>query len=133
MDEIVFWLVLSWELIWKMKSSIIKEKSYKFSLEIIKLYKLLLKQKEYVLSKQLIRNGTSIGANIEEALAGQSHADFLSNMSIASKEARETKYWLNLLNDSGFIEKEHITPLMKECEGIIKILTSIVKTISTKN
>ena len=57
MDEIVFWLVLSWELIWKMKSSIIKEKSYKFSLEIIKLYKLLLKQKEYVLSKQLIRNG----------------------------------------------------------------------------
>jgi four helix bundle protein len=116
-----------------MRESIIRDKSYKFALKIIELYKLLLKHKEYVISKQLLRSGTSIGANIEEALAGQSRADFMSKMSIASKEARESKYWLNLLNDSGLVKKELLKPLMEECDSIIKILTSIVKTTSTKN
>jgi len=116
-----------------MADSIIKEKSYKFALDIIKLYKLLLKENEYVISKQILRAGTSIGANIEEALAGQSRADFLSKMSIASKEARESKYWLNLLNDAGFLEEERLRPLIEDCGSIIRILTSIVKTTSTKN
>ncbi len=88
-----------------MKESVIKEKSYSFALQIIELYKELMKQNEYVLSRQLLKSGTSIGANVEEALAGQSRADFLSKMSIASKEARETKYWLRLLRDGGFAKK----------------------------
>jgi len=93
-----------------MKKSLIKEKSYEFALDIIELYKFLLKQNEYIMSKQLLKSGTSIGANVEESLAGQSRADFLSKMSIASKEARETKYWLRLLSDSGFVKKERLNP-----------------------
>lgn len=80
--------------------SLIKTKSYNFALEVITLYKQLIEQNEYVISKQLLKSGTSIGANVEEALAGQSRPDFLSKMSIASKEARETNYWLRLLRDS---------------------------------
>jgi len=113
-----------------MATSLIKDKSYCFALEIIGLYKILLKQNEFVLSKQLLKSGTSIGANVEEALAGQSRADFLSKMSIASKEARETNYWLRLLKDSGIISKTEIEPLLAESESIAKILTSIVKTTS---
>ncbi len=111
-----------------MAESLIKDKSYCFALEIIGLYKVLLKQNEFVLSKQLLKSGTSIGANVEEALAGQSRADFLSKMSIASKEARETNYWLRLLKDSGIISKTEIEPLLAESEAIANILTSIVKT-----
>ena len=111
-----------------MATSLIKDKSYCFALEIIGLYKVLLKQNEFVLSKQLLKSGTSIGANVEEALAGQSRADFLSKMSIASKEARETNYWLRLLKDSGIISKTEIEPLLAESESIANILTSIVKT-----
>ena len=75
-----------------MKKSIIKEKSYEFALDIIELYKFLIKQNEYVMSKQLLKSGTSIGANVEEAIAGQSRKDFISKMSISLKEARETNY-----------------------------------------
>ena len=117
-----------------MKESLIKEKSYAFALKVIGLYKFLYSKNEYVLSKQVLKSGTSIGANVEEALAGQSRADFLSKMSIASKEARETKYWLSLLIDGGFIEKDRISDIVSECDSLIKILTSIVKTTaSTKN
>jgi four helix bundle protein len=116
-----------------MVKSQIKEKSYKFALEIIELYKRLLNQNERVLSKQLLKSGTSIGANVEEALAGQSRADFLSKMSIASKEARETNYWLRLLQDGSIIDKKHLLPLITESENLIRILTSIVKTTSTNN
>lgn len=115
-----------------MKQSLIKEKSYSFALQIIRLYKSLLKQNEFVLSKQLLRSGTSIGANVEEALAGQSRADFLSKMSIASKEARETHYWLRLIRDSETIFKTEVEPLLTESESIVKILTSIVKTTAQK-
>jgi four helix bundle protein len=83
-----------------MSQSIVREKSFAFALEIISLYKQLQNEKEFVLSKQMLRSGTSIGANIEEALAGQSRRDFLAKMSIASKEARETRYWLVLLQQS---------------------------------
>ncbi|HIL34337.1 MAG TPA: four helix bundle protein [Nitrospiria bacterium] len=117
-----------------MKQSLIKEKSYAFSLKIIGLYKGLLKQNEFVLSKQLLKAGTSIGANVEEALAGQSRADFLSKLSIASKEARETNYWLRLIRDSGMIAKTEVEPLLAESGTITNILTSIVKTTAmTKN
>ena len=113
-----------------MATSLIKDKSYCFALKIIGLYKVLLKHNEFILSKQLLKSGTSIGANVEEALAGQSRADFLSKMSIASKEARETNYWLRLLKDSGIISKTEIEPLLAESESIANILTSIVKTTS---
>lgn len=83
-----------------MKENVIKDKSYQFALMVIDLSKYLIQRNEFVLSRQLLRSGTSIGANVEEALAGQSRADFLSKMSIASKEAREANYWLRLLRDS---------------------------------
>jgi len=115
------------------KPNIIKEKTYKFALEIINLYKQMTKQSEFILSKQLVRSGTSIGANVEEASAGQSKKDFISKMAIASKEARETNYWLRLLRDSDLCEKIDYTELIKESEEIIKILTSIVKTSQKQN
>jgi four helix bundle protein len=96
-------------------------------LEIISLYKQLSAEKEYVLSKQLLRSGTSIGANIEEAVAAQSRRDFLAKMSIASKEARETRYWLVLLQQSK-LTKLDLKPAIVQVEELIRILTSIVKT-----
>ena len=113
--------------------SIIKKRTYEFALNIIDLYKLLTTKNEYVLSKQLLKAGTSIGANVEEALAGQSRADFLSKMSIASKEARETNYWLRLIRDSKLLEDHHIKPLIAESSEIISMLTSIVKTTASSN
>ena len=85
-------------------------------------------QKEFILSKQVVRSGTSIGANVEEATAGQSKKDFISKMAISSKEARETNYWLRLLRDSQLCKDIDYTNLINESEEIIKILTSIVKT-----
>jgi len=114
-----------------MKDNLILQKSYDFSLRIIKLYKFLCEnKKEYVLSKQLLRAGTSIGANVNEAQAGMSRKDFVAKMSIASKEARETRYWLDLLVDSGYISKtdNKVKNLFEEIESIISILTKIVKT-----
>lgn len=115
-----------------MKENLIKDKSYRFALSIIDLYKILVAQQEYVMSKQLLKSGTSIGANVEEALAGQSRADFLSKMSIASKEARETLYWLHLLRDSKTLDTEQLILLIQESESLINILTSIVKTTSIR-
>lgn len=116
-----------------MKENLIREKSYDFALQIIALYRKLCKANEYVLSKQLLRSGTSIGANVEEAQAGQSRADFISKMSIASKEARETCYWLRLLRDSDIIEKGEADFLLLEAESIVNILTSIVKSTKQNN
>ncbi|HEY9082643.1 MAG: four helix bundle protein [Flavobacteriales bacterium] len=110
-----------------MKKSIIQEKSFDFSLIIIKLYQKMIDQKEYVLSKQLLRSGTSIGANIEEATAGISKKDFISKMSISSKEARETRYWLKLIDKSDLVEID-VNEELKLVEDLINILTSIVKT-----
>lgn len=115
-----------------MKDNIVQKKSYAFSLSIIALYRDLLRQNEFVLSKQLLRSGTSIGANVEEALAGQSRADFISKMSIASKEARETCYWLRLLRDSNTLPADKVEPLLAESQSLINLLTSIVKTTSAK-
>ncbi len=110
-----------------MKDSIAKNKSFEFSLQIIELYKILQERKEFVLSKQLLRSGTSIGANINEALAGVSKADFANKMAIASKEARETLYWLELLEKSQMVKYDY-KPFISNCEEIVRLLTSIVKT-----
>jgi four helix bundle protein len=117
-----------------MKESIVKNKSFEFALRIIELYKILQEQKEFVLSKQLLRSATSIGANINEALAGVSKADFAYKMSISSKEARESLYWLELLDKSQMVNFD-FKPFIHDCEELVKMLTSIVKTTqnSTKN
>ena len=112
--------------------SIVKEKSFNFALEIIGLYQRLKRKNEIVLAKQLLRSATSIGANVEEALAGQSRKDFLSKMSIASKEARETCYWLQLMSTSKF-EGENYEPLLAKAQELKRILTSIVKTTREKS
>ena len=113
-----------------MKDNIILNKSFDFAIRVIKLYKHLCDdKKEYILSKQLIRSGTSIGANINEAQAGQSKRDFIAKMSIASKEARESKYWIDLLIKTDYlnINETHVRSLLNDIEEIVKLLTSIVK------
>ena len=110
-----------------MSASIIRDKSFDFSLKIISLFKSLNAQKEYVFSKQLLKSGTSIGANVEEALAGQSKKDFLYKMALSLKEARETRYWLLLLKESDLVNLDR-DDLIRDVEERIKILTSIVKT-----
>jgi len=112
--------------------NLVKDKSFDFALLIIDCYKYLSSKNEYVLSKQLLRSGTSIGANIEEAQASQSRKDFLSKMSIASKEARETLYWIKLLVKSEFLDEYQGTnELVEEINSVINILTKIVKTVSS--
>jgi len=101
--------------------------SFEFSLKIISLYKKLQQEKEFIISKQLLRSGTSIGANVEEALAGQSKKDFTAKISISSKEARETKYWLRLLKQSELTSID-VNSLILGIDELIRILTSIVKT-----
>ncbi len=112
-----------------MKNNLIKERSFKFALSIIKLFKKLQVNNEFIISKQLLRSGTSIGANIEEASAAQSKKDFLHKMTIASKEARETSYWLRLLKESDLIDIS-FDEYLDEINQIIKIVTKIVKTTS---
>ncbi len=101
--------------------------TFNFSLEIIQLYKLLQDHREFVISKQLLRCATSIGANTEEGNAGQTKKDFITKMSIASKEARETRYWLRLLEKSQIV-KHDFTKYLQSIDHIINILTKIVKT-----
>lgn len=113
-----------------MTENIVLDKTLSFAVRIVNLYKHLCEvKKEYVLSKQLLKSGTSIGANINEAQAGQSKADFISKMSIASKEARETKYWIDLLIKTDYLNENemHVRSLVNDIEEIIKLLTSIVK------
>ncbi|HEU4325661.1 MAG TPA: four helix bundle protein [Roseiflexaceae bacterium] len=112
-----------------MPESIIQRKTFAFALLVIRLYQRLKQQREYVISQQLLRCGTSIGANVEEATAAQSRKDFLAKMAIASKEARETRYWLRLLQESNLAAID-VTEEMNNVEEIIRILTSIVKTTS---
>lgn len=108
------------------------KKSFQFALRIIELYKVLVKQKEFVISKQILKSGTSIGANVNEASAGFSRKDFLYKMSVASKEARESMYWLSLLDESGLVDV-NLDNELKECDELIRMLTSIVKTTQTND
>ncbi len=113
-----------------MKESVIKDKSKDFALRIIKLYKYLTTtatNKEYILSKQVVRSGTSIGANVKEALRGQSRPDFRAKMNIALKEASETEYWLELLYEAEYIDETSYNSIIEDNRELIKILTTIVK------
>jgi four helix bundle protein len=106
-----------------------KQKSFEFAVRVVRMARYLqIQQKEYVLSKQVLRSGTSIGANIEEAQAGESRRDFKSKMSVASKEARETLYWLKLLKETEYLGKKAADSLIQDCEELVSLLTSIVKT-----
>ena len=113
-----------------MNKNILQEKSYQFAIKIIAIYKELRERhKEYVLSKQLLRCGTSVGANIEEAIGGQSEKDFRAKISIAYKEARETHYWIRLLRDSDYLPKEDAKILLDDCEEILKISGKTLNTL----
>ncbi|RIY07982.1 four helix bundle protein [Hymenobacter rubripertinctus] len=112
-----------------MKESIIQRKSYDFASRIVKMYKYLTsEQREFILSKQVLRSGTSIGANVEEALAASSTADFIHKLTIAAKEARETSYWLRLLHDNEFLPGPLFNSIHQENGEIIKVLSSILLT-----
>ena len=113
----------------------IHELSYDFACRITRLFQYLTEDaeyKEFISSKQIYRSGTSIGANVRESKHAQSDADFLSKMSIAIKEADESDYWLNLLHDNGYINESQFESLKKDMDRILKLLTSIVKTMNQK-
>jgi len=116
-----------------MKNNLIQQKTFEFSIKIIGLYKLLQEQKEFVISKQVLRSGTSIGANIEEAIAAQSTKDFISKLSIACKEARETNYWIRLLSSTELVKNIDYSIFLEESNSIINIITKIIKTTQEKN
>ena len=117
-----------------MKYNIITEKSLNFAIRIVNLYKYLSKEKsEFILSKQLLRSGTSVGANVREAIYGQSKADFVSKMSIALKEISETEYWLELLFKTDFITEKQYKDINFDCSEIAKMLTTIVKNSKSVN
>lgn len=112
-----------------MKQNVIKDKSFKFAVDIVNLYKsLAYNKKEFVMSRQLLKSGTSVGANIREAEFAQSKADFISKMSISLKEANETDYWLDLLYETGFVEENDFKVFKLKSVEMIKLLVSIVKT-----
>jgi len=107
--------------------NIIQDKTYNLSLEIIDIYKYIVRtKKEYILSKQFIRSGTAIGANVEEALGAQSRKDFTAKMFIAYKEARETRYWTRLFRDSKLLDSKVVDPLLVQINEICKILGKIL-------
>ena len=113
------------------KENIILDKTFDFALRIIELYKQMTTQHEFILSKQLLRSATSIGANVEEANAAYSKKDFAAKMSIASKEARETRYWLRLIEKSDIVKLD-IKATILEVDNIINILTAIVKSSQSR-
>ena len=116
-----------------MKESILKNKSYDFAILIVKNYKIIsLEKKEFTLSRQLLKSGTSIGANIREAEFAQSNKDFINKMSIALKEANETEYWLLLLKDTNYIEIDNFNKLVNFNKELIKMLVSTINTMKSK-
>lgn len=115
-----------------MEPNPLREKSYKFALDIIKLYREI-KEEEPVLAKQLLRSGTSIGANISEAIGSQSEKEFLSKLMISNRESEETIYWLSLLRDSRIISQEKANPMIATCTEFIKIIGKTRSTINRKH
>ena len=116
-----------------MTENVSVEKSFEFAIRIVNLYKYLIREhKEYVISKQLLRCGTSIGANVAEAQRGQSKADFAAKMNIALKEANETEYWLKLLYRTEFINKEQYDSINSDIQELLGILTAICRTSNAK-
>ncbi|MDK2952850.1 MAG: hypothetical protein PWQ27_233 [Kosmotoga sp.] len=116
-----------------MGESVVKTKSFEFAIRVVELYKYLTtEKKEFVMSKQLLRSGTSIGANVREAMNGESTADFIHKLAIALKEADETLYWLELLNETGFINSSMFDSIHGACEELLKIIKSIILTSKGK-
>jgi len=116
-----------------MKESALKTKSKAFALRIIKMYNYLCEQKkEYVMSKQVLRSGTSIGANVAEAFFAQSYAEFIAKLYISRKEAGETLYWIDLLKESGYLSDDVATSISDDCDELLKLLTSSIKTMKSK-
>lgn len=116
-----------------MEGNIVKIKSYAFAIRIVNLYKYLINnRKEYVLSKQILRSGTSIGANVAESIGGRTEKDFSSKLSIAYKEAKETMYWIELLGDTGYIDEFQTNSLLYDCEEICKIIGKTQTTLKNK-
>ncbi|MCK4642903.1 four helix bundle protein [bacterium] len=113
-----------------MKENIVYDKAFEFAIDIVETYKKLSSKGEHVLSKQLLKCGTSIGANIKESVHGQSKKDFLSKINIALKEASETEYWLELLIETKYLDRKHHALLLNKCKELNRLLTSIVR--STK-
>ncbi len=112
------------------KENLIMDKSFAFAIRIIKLYKILCEErKEFVLSKQMMRSGTSIGALIRESEHAQSKADFINKLSIALKEANETEYWLMLLMKTDYISTDEYDSIIEDCREVLRLLISIVKTM----
>jgi len=115
-----------------MKENVVKEKSFAFAVRVVNMYRHLTEhRKEFVLSKQVLRSGTSIGANVEEAIGGQSRADFVSKLSIAYKEARETSYWLRLLRETKYLDESEVASILNDLDELLRIIASIL--ISSKN
>ena len=112
------------------KDNVVQIKSYAFAVRIVNVFKYLSEEKkEYVLSKQLLRCGTSIGANIEEAIGGQTEKDFFAKLTISYKEARETHYWIRLLKDTSSLSNEEAQSLLNDVEELLRIIGSIQKTL----
>ena len=112
----------------RMAENVIMEKSKSFAIRVVRLYQYLTdNKKEYVLSKQLLRSGTSIGANVREANRAQSGKDFTSKMNIALKEAAESEYWLELLHETGYLSDNAFSSIMNDCGELNRLLISIVK------
>ncbi len=117
-----------------MKNNITYEKAYAFAIRIVKAYQFLnTEKKEYILSKQMLRSGTSVGANVAEANGAISNADFSAKISIAYKECLETKFWLSLMHDTGYLDKKQFTSLHEDADEIAKILFSILKKTRIKH
>lgn len=115
-----------------MKENVLLEKTFAFAVRVVKAYKYLVEEKkEFVLSKQFLKSGTSIGANAEESVGGQSKADFVSKISIAYKEARETRYWIKLLQATNYLDETQTKSLLNDLEEILRIIGAIQ--ITTKN
>jgi len=116
------------------ENNIVVEKSYAFAIRIVNCCKFLYaEKKEFVLSKQLLRSGTSIGANVEEAVGGQSRKDFFAKLSIAYKETRETNYWLRILRDTQFLDNKIAESLLSDNEELLKLIGTILKTMKQKD
>ena len=113
-----------------MNQGVVRSKSYQFALRVVRLARILRRRGEFDLARQLLRSGTSIGANVEEAGAGSSRSDFAAKMTIASKEAREAHYWLRLLRDSGTLDDREVIDDLAMAEELVRLLTAIVKTAS---
>ena len=114
------------------KKNIIKDKSFVFAIEIVYLYKMLAEKKEFVLSRQMLRSGTSIGANVRESEHAESKADFIHKLSIALKEANETEYWIDLLYETKFLEEAKFLKIKSKNVELLKLLTSIINTSKNK-